>query len=61
MPRPDPWAGMDEVVAALKDTELRTLMDRLNRVKNGQATSPEQDQVWAMVEDRLRAVGIAVR
>jgi len=61
MPRPDPWAAMDQVVAGLSTPELHILIDRTNRVRGGQATTPEQDQVWATVEERLRAVGIRWR
>ena len=61
MPRPDPWAGMDEIVADLTTPELRLLIDRTNRVRDGQPTTPEQDQVWATVEERLRAIGIIWR
>jgi hypothetical protein len=58
MPRPDPWAGMDEIVADLTTPELRLLIDRTNRVRDGQPTTLDQDQVWATVEGRLRAIGI---
>jgi hypothetical protein len=60
-PRPYPRAGADEVIAALTTPELRMLIDRLKRVRSDQPTTFEQDQVWAMVEDRLRAVGITWR
>ena len=58
MPRPDPWAGMDDIVAGLTTPELRLVIDRTNRVPDGQPTTPEQDRVWAMVEVRLHAIGI---
>ena len=61
MSRPDPWAGMDEVLAGLTDAELRALIDLTNRVRDGQPTTPEHDQVRATVEERLRAVGITWR
>jgi hypothetical protein len=61
MPRPDPWAGMDMVLAGLTVSELRTLLGHVKRTEGGQPTTPEQDHLWAIVEDCLRAVGIAVR
>jgi hypothetical protein len=61
MPRPDPCAGMDEVVAGLTTPELRALIDRSNRVRRGQPTTPEQDKLRSLVEERLRAIGIIWR
>jgi hypothetical protein len=52
---------MDEIVAVLTTPELRLLIDRTNRVRDGQPTTPEQDQVWETVEERLRAIGITGR
>jgi hypothetical protein len=49
---------MDDVVASLTDAELRTLMDHTKRIGSGQATTPEGDEVWATVAERLRDVGI---
>ena len=61
MPRPDPWAGMDDVVAGLTTPELRALIDGMKREEDGRPTTPEQDAVWATVEGRLRAIGITWR
>jgi len=58
MPRPDPWARMDDVVASLTDAELRSLMDHTKHIRSGQSTTPDGDEVWAVLVERLRVVGI---
>ena len=58
--RPDPWNGMDAVVASLTTPELRLLIDHGNRVKNGQPTTCEQEASYGRVRDRLALVGISL-
>jgi hypothetical protein len=50
---------MDDVVASLTDAELRTLMDHTKRIGSRQSTTPEGDEVWALIVERLRDTGIA--
>jgi hypothetical protein len=49
---------MDEIIAGLTTPELRLLIDRMKREEDGRPTMPEQDAVWAMLEERAQAAGI---